>query len=222
MKPTGTPWKVYLRNGLGQRLSTVGEKIGFHWLTYNPWVMQHFHDDAVVNAPKVVNAISAMFPEARSVLDVGAGSGAIAAEFARRKFATLACENSAHGRKLAQRQGVDCRPFDLSLSPPASVAGAHDLICCFEVAEHVPPDMGLRLVEFLASFSGTLIFTAAQPGQGGTGHINEQPLSYWRERFVKAGRTPDETASSLLSQHFHQEQASPWFGCNVIVFHSTK
>jgi len=69
---------VYLRNGFGQRFSRLGERVGSQWMTYNPLVMQQFHDSALDNAPKVVNALMMVFPSVKRVLDVGAGSGAFA------------------------------------------------------------------------------------------------------------------------------------------------
>ena len=218
MKPPGIPWKVYLRNGVGQRFSRLGERAGIHWMTYNPLVMQQFHDSALDNAPKVVNALQTVFPSAIRVLDVGAGSGAFAAEFLRRGRSVVACEHSQHGQKLARRQGVDCRPFDLSQTPPCAIEEKFDLVYCFEVAEHLTPDMGMKLVRFLSGFGAPIVFTAAQPGQGGTGHINEQPPSYWRERFSSVSRIWDEQRSELLSRRFKAEKAAEWFYRNVLVF----
>jgi len=218
MKPSGVPWKVYLRNGFGQRFSRLGERVGSQWMTYNPLVMQQFHDSALDNAPKVVNALMMVFPSVKRVLDVGAGSGAFAAEFMRRGCFVVACEHSEHGQKLARRQGVDCRAFDLSQTPPCVIREEFDLVYCFEVAEHLIPDMGLTLVRFLSGFAAPVVFTAAQPGQGGTGHINEQPPSYWRERFVGASRVWDKQRSDSLSRCFQSEKAAEWFHRNVSVF----
>jgi SAM-dependent methyltransferase len=221
MKAPGVPWKVYLRNGFGQRFSRLGQRFGSQWMTYNPLVMQQFHDSAVENAPRVVNALTTVFPSVKRVLDVGAGSGAFAAEFQRRGCTVVACEHSEHGRKLAIRQGVESRAFDLTQTPPCAITEEFDLVYSFEVAEHVPPDLGLKLVQFLAKFPAPIVFTAAQPGQGGTGHINEQPPSYWRRYFADASRPCDERLSELLSQRFRAEKAAEWFHRNVLVFNTS-
>merc|ERR1719413_15496 len=49
-----------------------------------------------------------------------------------------------------------------------------DLVYSFEVAEHIPAKFHDRLVSILANATGKwLVFSAARPGQGGTGHIAE-------------------------------------------------
>ena len=67
------------------------------------------------------------------------------------------------------------------------VGGKVDLVICLEVAEHLPKHLALNaLLPTLARSAGNLIlFSAAQPGQPGTGHINAQPLSHWIEHFEK-------------------------------------
>src|SRR4051794_41155494 len=97
MKPKDSTWPEYIRNGLGWKLSNLGERIGCSWMTYNPVVMRCFHSLALVNAPKVADSIRAIFPSVKSLVDVGCGSGAIAAEFVRRGYRVMGCEHSPHG-----------------------------------------------------------------------------------------------------------------------------
>ena len=63
----------------------------------------------------------------------------------------------------------------------------YDLAICIEVAEHLPGEMGDALIDSLVSSSDFVLFSAAVKGQGGTGHVNEQPQSYWAERFDRHG-----------------------------------
>ena len=67
------------------------------------------------------------------------------------------------------------------LREPLDVLHRFDLVMCLEVAEHIPKQQAHNnLIPTLARSTGNvLIFSAAQPGQPGTGHINLQPLSYW-------------------------------------------
>jgi len=62
-----------------------------------------------------------------------------------------------------------------------------DLVICLEVAEHLPKQAAHNaLLATLAKSTGhLLLFSAAQPGQPGTGHINPQPQSYWIEAMEK-------------------------------------
>ena len=60
-----------------------------------------------------------------------------------------------------------------------------DLALCIEVAEHLRAERGDELIEYLCARADSVLFSAAVPGQGGTGHINEQPQSYWHARFAE-------------------------------------
>lgn len=217
MKPPHISWSIYLRNGFGRRLSTVGERLGQQWLIYNPLVMRQFHDEARRNAPLVASAIIDLFPAADVLLDVGCGSGAFAAEFNRLGRCAIGLERSPHGRSLARKQNVDCRPFDLTQPIAINLNDVVDVIYCLEVAEHMPPPLGRKLIEFIAQFRKPVIFSAAQPGQGGTGHVNEQPTSYWIEIFIQKGFLFDAARTEQLRLRLKATQAASWFVANSMV-----
>lgn len=63
--------------------------------------------------------------------------------------------------------------------------GQSDLSICLEVAEHMNERQAKNgLLPTIVRYSRNLIlFSAAQPGQPGTGHINLQPLGYWISAF---------------------------------------
>jgi SAM-dependent methyltransferase len=200
-------------------VSNLGQRLGLSWMTYNPVIFQHFHEHAVRNAPAVAGALTETFPEARRFADVGSGSGAFAAELLRHGVSVQACEHGRAGRRMAERQGVDVRPFDLMSDPPAKLDAPFDVAYCFEVAEHVPPDLGDRLVAFTASLAPIAVFSAARPGQGGIGHIHEQPQEYWVERFARVGKTHDAETSARLAERFAAGGVTgDWFSENVMVY----
>jgi hypothetical protein len=61
-------------------------------------------------------------------------------------------------------------------------------------------------------------FTAAQPGQGGTGHINEQPPAYWIARFRTLGYEYDANASDELRPALARGiPSAPWLARNLLV-----
>jgi glycogen synthase len=203
----------------GWLLSAAGQRLGVGWLTYNPVVIGWYHARAVNDASAVIDALEQMAPAARSFADVGAGSGAFAAEAQRRGHRVAACEHSRIGRWMARRQGVDSRPFDLARSPPALLGRPSDLAYCFEVAEHVPPGLAERLVAFVAGHAPLVVFSAAQPGQGGLGHVNEQPEAYWIARFEDAGmRHRADLTASLRAALAAAGLQSRWLVDNVMVF----
>jgi hypothetical protein len=201
----------------GTRLSRLGERRGWDWLIYNPLTMWSYHRMGRRDAPGVMAAVGQVFPERGRYVDVGAGSGAFAAAAARRGIRVHALERSRAGRAIASAQRVDAVPFDLASTQPAGHEA--ELAYCFEVAEHLTPALGDRLVTFLAGVAPVVVFTAAPPGQGGCGHINEQPQAYWEDRFRAAGMEPWAGATDDLRRAFAENRVhAPWFVQNIMVF----
>jgi len=196
--------------------SQLGERLGIDWLTYNPLVFLYYHEHAVADAPMVARTFEEVFPEAKRFVDVGAGSGAFAAELRRRGHIVVAYEHARLGRFIARLQGVDARPFDLT-QPVVIAPGECDLAYSFEVAEHLPPELGDRLVAFVTACAPTVVFTAAPPGQGGSGHVNEQERPYWVERFRRHGMVEHPELRDRVAAGF-RDARSFWLAANVMVF----
>ena len=196
--------------------SQLGERLGIDWLTYNPLVFLFYHEYAVADAPIAARTFEEVFPEARRFVDAGAGSGAFAAELRRRGHIVVAYEYARLGRFIGRLQGVDARPFDLAR--PVVIAPAEcDLAYSFEVAEHLPPELGDRLVAVLAASAPTVVFTAALPGQGGSGHVNEQERPYWVERFRNHALVERQDLRDRVAAGF-RDARSFWLAANVMVF----
>jgi SAM-dependent methyltransferase len=62
-----------------------------------------------------------------------------------------------------------------------------DLCLSLEVAEHLPETAAGIFVETLTRHADSIVFSAAIPAQGGTGHLNEQWPTYWRQLFAQHG-----------------------------------
>ena len=199
-------------------LSRVGARRGWRWLTYHPGVFFFFHWLGRREAPKIGESLLETFPEAVSFADVGAGTGPYAGWLKRHGKRAVACEHSRIGRALARLEGVKVVPFDLKLRQPAPLTGPVDVAYSFEVAEHVPPELGRRLVEFLLELAPTVVFSAAHPGQGGQGHINEQPREYWADEFARAGARLDRDATAALVKRVADRDTVWWVVQNTQVF----
>jgi hypothetical protein len=201
-----------------ERLSAVGARHDVHWLIYNPFQFRWFHQQAKGNAPGVVDALREVFPDARSVVDVGAGAGTFAARARRSGLRAQAFEYGYFGRVYAAAQRVRSRKIDFGAPLPERPEA--DLAWSFEVAEHLPPAMGDRLVEFLSGFP-QVAFTASPPGQGGVGHIHLQPKEFWIERFAAHGMRHDPDRSERLRAAFGRRDVAFWFPQNALVFERT-
>jgi hypothetical protein len=88
---------------------------------------------------------------------------------------------------------------------------------CFEVAEHVLAEFADALVSLLAKTAPIVVFTAAPPGQGGSGHVNEQPADYWIAKFAANDMSHRPDLDARVSAGFASAH-SLWLAANVHVF----
>lgn len=63
----------------------------------------------------------------------------------------------------------------------------YDLVVSVEVAEHLPENTADIFIDNLTNAGDLILFSAAIPWQGGTGHINEQWPDYWERKFNLRG-----------------------------------
>jgi len=79
------------------------------------------------------------------------------------------------------------------------------------VAEHLPPQLGDRVVGLLARSAPVVVFSAAHPGQYGQGHVNEQEKSYWIERFERHGFAYDPDSSRRIVERIADPKGQGWY-----------
>jgi SAM-dependent methyltransferase len=124
-----------------------------------------------------------------SVIDVGCGTGAWLAAWQRHGVADILGVDGDH----VQRADLEIEPacfIEADLERPSPLDRTFDLAMSLEVGEHLSPNAAGAFVDFLASAAPVVLFSAATPHQGGTGHINEQWPSYWAALFADHGHRP--------------------------------
>ena len=89
----------------------------------------------------------------------------------------------------------------LAIAPLASI----DLGWCVEFLEHIPEDALPNVWPTLRQCR-YLMLTAAPPGHGGVGHVNEQPWDYWRVLFEQQGYVVAQTATAELRKASSMER----------------
>lgn len=156
-----------------------------------------------------------------SVLDVGCGSGKLLAELRERGIPGMGLEHSAAGIAASRAKGLEVRPIDLATGPPVPPERRFGAVTCLEVAEHLPPHRADPLVQLLTSAGDAVLFTAATPGQGGTGHLNEQPHEYWISRFAARGFALDAAATRRLRAEWEKRGVAWWYWRNAMLFRRT-
>jgi hypothetical protein len=98
--------------------------------------------------------------------------------------------------------------------------GRYELVICTEVAEHLEEEFAEIVVDNICENAKRYIFfTAARPGQGGHYHVNEQPHSYWMEKFSRRGVELDQDLTTQCRSQLSQAINSVrWFVDNAMIF----
>ncbi|HEY3935330.1 MAG TPA: methyltransferase domain-containing protein [Gemmatimonadales bacterium] len=174
--------------------------------------------DAIQSAPAMADGI-VRFCDPHSCIDIGCGTGAFLTAMRDRHSVTVrGLEYGAVAREYCRKRNLDVGTLDLSDSRLAIPPGSVDLVTSFEVAEHLPARLADRFVTLLTSARTTIIMSAAVPGQGGTGHVNEQPREYWIERIERQQFRYDPDGSRRLAEWWVAGGVTWWYSQNIAVY----
>lgn len=179
---------------------------------YDPKFYDAIRAGCIASAQAVVPYVrEALVDPVRTVVDVGGGEGWWARAFLDHGATEATCLDG--GTRHEEAPGVRFIPVDLTR--PFSMHDVFDLAVCLEVAEHVPAVHADRLVESLCNLAPVVLFSAAMPRQGGTGHVNCQPPAYWAEKFAAHGYICD---GSLRWAIWDLPEVEPWYKSNLLLF----
>jgi SAM-dependent methyltransferase len=153
--------------------------------------------------------------EPKTAVDVGCGTGLVLTRLKERGVEVTGIEGSRHAIELS---GLGDRVVKANLERELPRLGSFDVCFCIEVAEHLPGRSASPLVEGLTDLSDVVVFTAAPPGQGGSHHVNEQPPSYWEERFGARGFARDAESEGVLKGRIAEIQEPAWMHQNLMLF----
>jgi hypothetical protein len=119
----------------------------------------------------------------RSMIDVGCGVGTWMTVAQRLGARCVGLEGD--WIQNASLPALDIRVVDLE--QPISLDKKFDLALGMEVGEHLSQPRSETFVRDLCGLSDCVLFSAAVPGQRGTGHINLQWQSWWAALFAHNG-----------------------------------
>lgn len=184
--------------------------------------MKSLYDEKFYRENRVgsVKSASKMVPiileniNVKSVVDIGCGTGTWLSEFKKNgiddiygfdgewvdKEMLLIPKENFENRNLNMKINLD-RKFDLAIS--------------LEVAEHVEEKNADNFVKTLVDLSDNIVFSAAIPFQGGTGHINEQWSDYWVKKFKAHGYT---FSDELRKKAWGDNNVEVWYAQNILIF----
>ena len=149
-----------------------------------------------------------------SIIDIGCGAGTWLAAARRLGVAkTVGVEGAWVANVRLESPDIEMHHADLEASLPA--LGHFDLAMCMEVAEHLGRDRAEGLVADLCALSDKVLFSAAVPWQGGIGHFNEQPQSYWAGLFAANGFGAHDVVRPRV---WKDGRISYWYRQNAILY----
>lgn len=208
--------KTILR--IGWSITRFGDRHNLRFLSYNPITWAFFYISGR-RAGKVFSLlVSEQFPEVRSALDVGAGTGGYVSSLSKQGIRAVGVEYSSVGRFLGKFQGADLIPFDCSQPDTQPSLGRFDLVFTIEVGEHIPESLSENFVDFIVCHGDFVIFSSAFPGQGGHGHINEQPKEFWQSLFEKRGFEKCTETETLIATRLKELGYRGWLPTNLQIF----
>lgn len=163
-------------------------------------------------ASRILAALPVGLPR-RSVADIGCGTGTwLAAALAGGAEAAFGIEGAWVTPAMLDDGRITFTPQDLEQS--FTLPGV-DLALSLEVAEHLSPARAESFVADLVATAPSVLFSAAIPGQGGVGHLNEQWQSWWAERFATHGYL----AYDVIRPAIWTDEAIPaWYRQNVVLY----
>lgn len=104
--------------------------------------------------------------------------------------------------------------LNIDLERKFSVSGKWDICLCLEVAEHISEHRADALIEFLCTAADKVLFSAAIPGQGGTGHVNEQWQTYWELKFMANGFRASVNQPDIRNN----PKIELWYRQNIVLY----
>lgn len=151
-----------------------------------------------------------------AVLDLGCGVGT---------WAAAASEHGARSVQAIDGPWVDSallevtqdrfRACDLERELP-DAEGPFRLTIWAENAEHLSAERGTQVLDWVCNTSDAVLFSAAIPGQGGTGHRNERWQSAWAADFERHGfRVADVVRPAIWSD----ARVPYWYKQNMLLYY---
>ena len=169
------------------------------------------------SAEIVLAALQPVLGAVGSALDVGCGAGGWLWAV-REAFPNADVFGVDHPDVPRSQMLIDAQDFSgCDLSQPINLARRFDLVISLEVAEHIDPARADVFVENLTRHGERVLFSAATPRQGGTGHVNEQWPDYWAEKFKARGLQRFDIVRPLI---WDEDEVASWYKQNMMLFAS--
>jgi SAM-dependent methyltransferase len=149
-----------------------------------------------------------------SVIDVGCGLGQWLAVFKKSGLKVVGLDGAHVPKDQLQISSHEFCEVDFRRLDQLPKLKDFDLALSLEVAEHLPPEAADGFVDYLCQLAPHIVFSAAIPNQTGEGHLNEQPPSYWIERFRARGFV---CLDAFRRTHWENSEINWWYRQNLML-----
>jgi cyclopropane fatty-acyl-phospholipid synthase-like methyltransferase len=130
----------------------------------------------------------------KSAIDLGCGEGHYVNDLNNNGINCLGYDGNPNTTSITNNR---CQIMDLS--KPQVFEQKSEFTISLEVAEHIPKQFeDIYIQNVHNSNTKGIILTWAIPGQGGHGHVNEQPNEYALNKFLSLGYKYNTTDSNIL------------------------
>ena len=150
----------------------------------------------------------------KSVIDIGCGVGTWLRAFQENGISDIVGVDGPHidtATLMIEKDAFTAADLRTEFQIPRRF----DLAVSLEVAEHLAEDNSARFVQRLTDAAPIVLFSAAIPGQPGTGHINMQWQDYWRAIFASFGYVAFDMIRPSV---WGRRDVHYWYQQNTIVY----
>lgn len=163
-------------------------------------------------ASRILGALPPGLPR-RHVADIGCGSGTwLAAALADGAATGFGIEGDWVTPAMLDDPAIEFVAQDLE---QRFTGPRVELALSLEVGEHLTPGRADSFVADLVALAPAILFSAAIPGQGGVGHLNEQWPSWWAARFASHGYTAHDVVRPAI---WTDEAIPAWYRQNAVLY----
>ena len=172
-------------------------------------------DHSLRSARIVLAKLRPVLGDVKSALDIGCGAGGWLKAFGEVYDCADVC-GADHPGVPASEMFIPKENFSgLDLSGPMDLGRKFDVVMTLEVAEHIDPANADTFVDNLTRHGDRVLFSAATPRQGGTGHVNEQWPAYWAEKFAERGFLLYDIIRPLI---WDEDNVACWYKQNLMFY----
>jgi SAM-dependent methyltransferase len=150
----------------------------------------------------------------RSIVDIGCGVGTWLAVALEEGVPDVVGVDGAYVDR-AMLQFPEAQFVARDLAEKIELGRLFDLVISLEVAEHLPERAADVFVDNLVRHGPVVLFSAAVPCGGGTGHVNEQWPAYWAERFGRRGFVAIDCLRELV---WDDRKIEWWYRQNSLLY----